>query len=52
MPLTALTVLKGATAYLDECRKISIAAVDDDQDEEIESMDNSLQTDNVIERVS
>ena len=52
MPLTALTVLKGATAYLDECWKISIAAVGDDQDEEIESMDNSLQIDNVIERVS
>ena len=52
MPLTAHTVLKGATAYLDECQKISIRAVDDDQTEEIESMVNSFQIDTVVEKNS
>jgi hypothetical protein len=52
MPLTAHTVLKGAAAYLDECQKISVGAVDDDQTEEIESMVNSLQIDTVVEKNS
>ena len=52
MPLTAHIVFKGATAYLDECQKISIGAVDDDQTEEIESMVNSFQIDTVVEKNS
>ena len=52
MPLTALTALKGTTAYLDEYWKISSGAVDDDQTEEIESMVNSFQIDTIVEKVS
>lgn len=48
MPLTALATLKGAASYLNESSKISLAAVDDDQTEEIESMVNSLEVDHAI----
>jgi hypothetical protein len=48
MPLTTLTTLKGATAYLNESINISLAAVEDDQTEEIESMVNSLEIDCAI----
>jgi len=51
MPHTALTILKGVAAYFDKCQKINIEAVDDDQDEEIESMVNSFQVDTVVKKV-
>jgi hypothetical protein len=41
MPLTHLTALKGAHAYLTEAENISLAAVEDDQTEEMECMENS-----------
>jgi hypothetical protein len=45
MPLTHLTALKGAYAYLSEAENISLAAVEDDQTEEIECMENSFELD-------
>ncbi|KIJ15149.1 hypothetical protein PAXINDRAFT_12068 [Paxillus involutus ATCC 200175] len=45
MPITHLTVLTGAQTYLKEAEKISLAAVEEDQEEEVECMENSLDLD-------
>ena len=49
MPVTPLSVLRGAQNYLQESDKVSLEAADDEQSEEIESMLSSLEVDEAIQ---